>query len=55
MIIMTFVLREAFKHMGLPYIDIPVSKSKGTLRFYEQYWNEINSIIGDGIKKIIER
>ena len=40
--------------MGIPYKNIPISKSKKTLAFYDQYWASIMSLIGDKIKSIIE-
>ena len=39
--------------MGIPYKNIPISKSKKTLAFYDRYWTTIMSLIGDKIKSII--
>ena len=39
--------------MGIPYKQIPISKSKKTLAFYDQYWKHIMSLIGYKIKSII--
>ena len=39
--------------MGLPFNKIPISKSKKTLAFFQQYWAQIMLLIGDRIKGII--
>ena len=54
MISVNFIMRKIFKMMGIPYKNIPISKSKKTLAFYDQYWASIMSLIGDKIKSIIE-
>ena len=53
MISVNFIMRKIFKMMGIPYKNIPISKSKKTLAFYDQYWASIMSLIGDKIKSII--
>ena len=49
-----FIMRKIFKMMGIPYKNIPISKSKKTLAFYHQYWASIMSLIGDRMKEIID-
>ena len=53
MISVNFIMRKIFKMMGIPYKNIPISKSKKTLAFYDRYWASIMSLIGDKIKSII--
>ena len=53
MISINFIMRKIFKMMGIPYKNIPISKSKKTLAFYDRYWAKIMSLIGDKIKSII--
>ena len=53
MISVNFIMRSIFKMIGLPYNKIPISKSKKTLAFYNQYWDSIMSLIGDKIKSIV--
>ena len=53
MISVNFIMRKIFKMMGIPYKNIPISKSKKTLAFYNRYWASIMSLIGDKIKSII--
>ena len=54
MISVNFIMRKIFKMMGIPYKNIPISKSKKTLAFYNQYWASIMSLIGDKMKEIID-
>ena len=53
MISVDFIMRKIFKMMGIPYKNIPISKSKKTLAFYDRYWASIMSLIGDKIKSIV--
>ena len=53
MISINFIMRKIFKMIGIPFENIPISKSKKTLDFYDQYWASIMSLIGDKIKSII--
>ena len=55
MINTNFILKELFKMMKLPCDDITVTKSKRTLAFYEQYWNDIMSLMGNETELIINR
>ena len=48
-----YIITQLFKMLGLPYKDISVTKSKRTLKSYEQYWEKIQSLIGDRIQSII--
>ena len=54
MISTKFVIRNIFKMMGLAYEQIPITKSKKTIAFYDKYWAQIIALIGDKIKTIIE-
>ena len=53
MISVNFIMIKIFKMMGIPHKQIPISKSKKTLDFYNKYWASIMSLIGDKIKSII--
>ena len=53
MISVNFIMRMIFEMMGLPYNQIPISKSRKTLAFYDKYWAKIISLIGDKIISII--
>ena len=54
MISVNFILQKVLSMMGIPYKKIPISKSKKTLAFYDQYWVKIMTLIGDKIKAIIK-
>ena len=41
--------------MGLPFNKIPISESKKTLASYEKYWKQMNELIGDKMKEIINK
>ena len=53
MISIKYVIKQLFKMLGLPYKDINVTKSKGTLTYYKKYWKKVQSLIGDRIQSII--
>ena len=55
MISVNFIMRKIFKMMVIPYKNIPISKSKKTLAFYDRYWASIMSLIGDKIRLIINK
>ena len=55
MINTNFILKQLFKMMKLPHDNISVTKSKRTLKFYEQYWRHIMALKSDEIKTIINR
>ena len=53
MISIKYVIKQLFKMLGLPYNDINVTKSKKTLKYYKQYWENVQSLIGVRIQSII--
>lgn len=48
-----YILQQLFKMLGLPYNCISVTKSKKTLKYYEQHWNSIMILIGNDIYSIL--
>ena len=48
-----YIIKQLFKMLGLPYKDISVTKSKRTLKSYEQYWEKIQLLMGDRIQSIV--
>ena len=54
MISINFILRKVLSMMNLPFDKIPITKSKKTLAFYNEYWAKIMSLIGDKILAIIQ-
>ena len=55
MISIKFIIKQLFKMLGLPYKSIQVTKSEKTLTYYEQYWAEVQLLIGDKIQSIINK
>ena len=55
LISINYILKMIFKMMKLSYKNIPISKSKRTLVFYEKYWNSVMSLIGTEIHSIIDK
>ena len=53
MISIKFIIKQLFKMLGLPYKYINVTKSKKTVRYYEQYWEKVQLLIGDRIQSMI--
>ena len=53
MISVKFIMKQLFKMLGLPYKDINVTKSKKTLKYYKQYWEKVQSLVGDKIQSMI--
>ena len=53
MISIKYVIKQLFKMLGLPYKDINVTRSKKTLKYYKQYWEKVQSLVGDKIQSII--
>ena len=47
-----FVICKVLSMLKIPFEDIPISKSKKTLAFYDKYWANIMSLIGDKINDI---
>ena len=55
MISVTYVLRKLFEMLGLSCKNIPLSKSKKTLRFYKHWWDKVYGLIKDDIYEIINK
>ena len=41
--------------MGIESNKLPITKSKKTLASYEKYWKQMNELIGDKMKEIINK
>ena len=50
-----FIIKQLFKKLDLPYDDIEVTKSNKTLKYYEEFWADVESLIGDKIQSIINK
>ena len=54
MISLNFILRQVLKMMRVSNDTIPISKSKKTIAFYNQYWASVMNLIGDKLKTITQ-
>ena len=54
MININFLICKILERMKISHEKIPISESKRTLNFYNQYWNEIEILIDEKIKFIIQ-
>ena len=50
-----FILIKIFKMLGIESNKLPITKSKKTLASYEKYWKQMNELIGDKMKEIINK
>ena len=50
-----FILRKIFKLLSIKFDNLPISKSKRTLTSYEKYWKQINTLISNKLKEIIDK
>ena len=55
MISINFIFHKVLNLMNIPCDKIPISKWAKTLAFYNQYWSEIMSLIGDKILAILHQ
>ena len=55
MISVDFILMKIFKMLGIESNKLPITKSKKTLASYEKYWKQMNELIGDKMKEIINK
>ena len=53
MISIKFIITKLLQLLGHPHEDIKVTKTKRTLKYYEEYWNQIMAMKGDQIKQIL--
>ena len=44
-----FILRQLFRALGMEYKFILLSKSKQTLKYYNQWWKQVYELIKDDI------
>ena len=53
MISVKFIIKKLFMMLKLPYKDIQVTKTKKTLEYYEEFWADVELLIGDKIQSIL--
>ena len=55
MVSVYFILIKIFKMLGIESNKLLITKSKKTLASYEKYWKQMNELIGDKMKEIINK
>ena len=53
LISINYILKMLFNMMELPY-NIPISRSKKTIKYYKNYWDNVISLIGNEIQSIMD-
>ena len=53
MISVKFIIKKLFMMLKLPYKDIQVTKTKKTLEYYEEFWADVELLIGYKIQSIL--
>ena len=53
MISVKFIICKILNMMEIPCNQIPITRSKRTLKYYDKYWYEIDDLIGDRIRSIL--
>ena len=48
-----FIIKELFDILGVEYKIIPLSRSKNTLKYYEDWWERVYSLIKFDISRLI--
>ena len=54
LISINYIIKMIFKMIKLPY-DVPISRSKKTIKYYKNYWDNVINLIGDKIQVIIDQ
>ena len=50
-----YVLKRLFNILGLPYENIKITTSKKTLKYFNQWWNNVYGLVKNDINKIINK
>ena len=55
MINLNFILKQIFQKLGIPNDNIKITTSKKTLAYYQQYWTDIQLLLGNKFQSIIDK
>ena len=53
LISVNFIIKQLFDILGVEYKIIPLTRSKHTLRYYENWWERVYGLIKDDINRLI--
>ena len=55
LISVNFIIKQLFDILGVEYKIIPLTRSKNTLRYYENWWERVYSLIKADISRLISQ
>ena len=55
LISVSFIIKQLFDILGVEYKIIPITQSKNTLRYYENWWERVYSLIKTDISRLISQ
>ena len=55
LISVNFIIKQLFDILGVEYKIIPVTRSKNTLQYYENWWERVYSLIKTDISRLISQ
>ena len=55
LISVNFIIKQLFDILGVEYKIIPLTRSKNTLRYYENWWERVYSLIKTDISRLISQ
>ena len=50
-----FIIKRLFGILGVEYKIIPITQSKNTLRYYENWWERVYSLIKADISRLVSQ
>ena len=55
LISVNFIIKQLFDILGVEYKIIPITQSKNTLRYYENWWERVYSLIKTDISRLVSQ
>ena len=55
LISVNFIIKRLFDILGVEYKIIPITQSKNTLRYYENWWKRVYSLIKADISRLVSQ
>ena len=55
LISVNFIIRQLFDILGVEYKIIPLTRSKNTLRYYENWWERVYSLVKADISQNLDK
>ena len=55
LISVNFIIKQLFDILGVEYKIIPITQSKNTLRYYENWWERVYSLIKADISRLVSQ